>query len=153
MKNCAFAFALFAVNLLSSLTLAQNQIKSDVSGLGSHDHSELNKAPEKARARVNPFQNDPDAVSAGQILFEDHCLECHGPVAVERKKGPDLLGSDVRNATAGTLFWLLTNGVARKGMPVWSKLPEAQRWQLVRYLKSLEVKDGFKNGPQPLARR
>jgi len=27
--------------------------------------------------------------------------------------------------------------VVRKGMPVWSKLPEPQRWQLVRYIKSL----------------
>jgi|CZKR01.1.fsa_nt_gi hypothetical protein len=37
----------------------------------------------------------------------------------------------------GTLFWLLTNGVVRHGMPVWSKLPELQRWQLVRFIKSL----------------
>jgi hypothetical protein len=27
----------------------------------------------------------------------------------------------------------------RKGMPVWSRLPEPQRWQLVRYLKSLGI--------------
>ena len=33
-------------------------------------------------------------------------------------------------------FWLLTNGVVRKKMPAWSKLPEPQRWQLVRFLKS-----------------
>jgi mono/diheme cytochrome c family protein len=32
---------------------------------------------------------------------------------------------------------LLTNGVVRKGMPVWSRLPEPQRWQLVSYIKSL----------------
>jgi hypothetical protein len=70
-------------------------------------------------------------------------------VGVERK----IREPEVQNAASGTLFWLLTNGVARKGMPVWSKLPEAQRWQLVRYLKSLDVKDGFKNGPKPLARR
>jgi len=24
-------------------------------------------------------------------------------------------------------------------MPVWSKLPEAQRWQLVSYLKTLKI--------------
>jgi mono/diheme cytochrome c family protein len=35
------------------------------------------------------------------------------------------------------LYYILTNGVVRKGMPVWSKLPEPQRWQLVSYLKSL----------------
>jgi len=38
------------------------------------------------------------------------------------------------------LFWLLTNGVVRRGMPVWSKLPEPQRWQLVSYIKSLGIR-------------
>jgi hypothetical protein len=35
------------------------------------------------------------------------------------------------------LFWILTNGVVRQGMPVWSKLPEPQRWQIVTFVKSL----------------
>ena len=43
----------------------------------------------------------------------------------------------VQQASPGTLFWILTNGVVRRGMPVWSKLPEPQRWQIVSYLKSL----------------
>jgi len=46
------------------------------------------------------------------------------------------------------LFWLITNGVARKGMPVWAKLPEAQRWQLIRYIKSLGLK-GDTNAVNP----
>jgi hypothetical protein len=37
------------------------------------------------------------------------------------------------------LFYILSNGVVRKGMPVWSKLPEPQRWQLVSYIKSLRA--------------
>ena len=110
----------------------------------SHDYSELNKAPAKVRARMNPFQSDPDAVVAGQLLFEDHCAECHGPAGGGGKKGLSLRHAEVQNAADGTLFWLLTNGVAWKGMPVWSKLPEAQRWQIVRYLKSLGVNDVFK---------
>jgi len=43
----------------------------------------------------------------------------------------------VQQATPGTLFWLLTNGVVRRGMPVWSKLPEPERWQIVAFLQSL----------------
>ena len=53
------------------------------------------------------------------------------------KKGPSLLAPEVQQATPGALFWLLTNGVVRRGMPVWSKLPEPQRWQLVSFIKSL----------------
>jgi len=100
-------------------------------------YAELQKAPEKARNRPNPLQNDPEAVAAGAILFEQHCAECHGKSAEGSRKAPSLLASEVQSATPGTLFWLLTNGVVRKKMPVWSKLPEPQRWQLVRYIKSL----------------
>jgi mono/diheme cytochrome c family protein len=100
-------------------------------------YAELQKAPEKARNRTNPLQNDPEAVAAGSILFEQHCAECHGDVAEGSRKGPSLLVSEVQTATPGAIFWVLTNGVVRKKMPVWSKLPEPQRWQLVRYIKSL----------------
>ncbi len=100
-------------------------------------YAELDKAPQKARVRANPLEHDPDAIAAGRLLFEDHCAECHGAQAEGGKKAPSLRVPEVQNATPGTLFWLLTNGVVRKGMPVWSKLPEPQRWQVVRFLKSL----------------
>ena len=102
-------------------------------------YAELGKAPEKARNRLNPLEDDPDAVAAGRLLFEDHCLECHGDRAEGGKKGPSLRTPEVQNASPGAIFWLLTNGVVRKGMPVWSRLPEPQRSQLVRYLKSLGI--------------
>jgi mono/diheme cytochrome c family protein len=100
-------------------------------------YAELAKAPKKAVARRNPLLGDPDAVAAGTKLFEQHCAECHGDMAEGGRKGPSLLAPEVQHATPGTLFWILTNGVVRRGMPVWSKLPEPQRWQIVSYLKSL----------------
>ena len=100
-------------------------------------YAELNKAPEKYRNRVNPLANDPDAAAAGRVLFEEHCEECHGQQATGGKKAPSLRAKEVQEATPGTIFWILTNGVVRKKMPVWSKLPEPQRWQLVSYIKSL----------------
>ena len=100
----------------------------------------LAKVPEKAAARTNPLQNDPDAVAGGAKLFALHCAECHGGRAQGGKKAPSLLIDDVQRSTPGAIFWLLTNGVVRRGMPVWSKLPEPQRWQLVSYIKSLNPK-------------
>ncbi len=100
-------------------------------------YAALTKAPRKAIARHNPLQNDPDAVVAGANLFDQHCAECHGDMAEGSRKAPSLLADPVQQATPGTLFWILTNGVVRRGMPVWSKLPEPQRWQLVSYVKSL----------------
>jgi cytochrome c oxidase cbb3-type subunit 3 len=107
--------------------------------LGADTYAELGKAPDKAAARPNPLENDPDAAAAGKLLFLDHCAECHGDDARGGRKGPSLRVADVRNATPGALFWLLTNGVVRKKMPAWSKLPEPQRWQLVRFLKAPEA--------------
>jgi mono/diheme cytochrome c family protein len=102
-------------------------------------YAELAKAPAKAVARHNPLESDPDAAAAGGKLFAQHCAECHGDMAEGGKKGPSLRADEVQDATPGALFWLLTNGVVRRGMPVWSKLPEPQRWQLVSYLKSLRI--------------
>ena len=113
------------------------QTNSTPTGKKASDYAELAKAPSKASARHNPLEADPDAVAAGAKLFDSHCAECHGGSAEGGKKGPSLRADQVQQATPGTLFWLLTNGVVRRGMPVWSKLPEPQRWQLVSYIKSL----------------
>jgi mono/diheme cytochrome c family protein len=43
----------------------------------------------------------------------------------------------VAGATDGELAWLMKNGNPWKGMPAWSSLPDAERWQLVAYLKSI----------------
>ena len=67
------------------------------------------------------------------------CAQCHGEAAEGGKKAPTLRAAEVQEAPAGAIFWILTNGVVRRGMPVWSKLPEPQRWQLVSYIKSLGV--------------
>ena len=102
-------------------------------------YAELGKVPAKAAGRHNPLEADPEAVAAGGKLFEQHCAECHGETAFGGKKGPSLRAAEIQNAEPGALFWILTNGVVRRGMPVWSKLPEPQRWQLVTYLRSLGV--------------
>jgi mono/diheme cytochrome c family protein len=111
-------------------------------------YAELGKAPAKAAERRNPLENDPEAVAAGDKLFGLHCAECHGAGADGGRKGPSLRAQEVQQATSGTLFWLLTNGVVRKGMPVWSRLPEPQRWQLVSYIKSLTPAQKPPTGPR-----
>jgi mono/diheme cytochrome c family protein len=112
-------------------------------------YAELLKAPPKAASRPNPLATDPEAAAAGTKLFNLHCAECHGEMAAGGKKAPSLLAPEVQQATPGALFWLLTNGVVRRGMPVWSKLPEPQRWQLVTYIKSLGPASVPANGEKP----
>ena len=101
-------------------------------------YAALEEAPEKAKAKRNPLADDLDAVAAGRKLFERHCSECHGSNAGGTMHGANLLRDEVQQASPGTLFWILTNGIVRRGMPVWSKLPEPQRWQIVTFLQSLQ---------------
>ena len=125
-----------------ALALSQNAGTQSVSASQADVHSsvyaELGKVPEKARARKNPMETDPEAAVAGKKLFSQHCAECHGSDAGGSKKAPSLLSDEIQQATPGTLFWILSNGVVRRGMPVWSRLPEPQRWQIVTHLKTLK---------------
>ena len=105
--------------------------------LDRFDYAELAKAPAKARSRKSPQEGNTEAALVGRKLFAQHCAECHGPAAEGGKKAPSLRAEEVQQATPGALFWLLTNGVVRRGMPVWSKLPEPQRWAIVTYIKTL----------------
>jgi mono/diheme cytochrome c family protein len=100
-------------------------------------YAELGKVPAKDAAKHNPLEKDPNAIAAGEKIFGLHCAECHGASADGGHKGPSLRAEQVQQATPGALFWVLTNGEVRHGMPVWSKLPEPQRWQIVSYVKSL----------------
>jgi mono/diheme cytochrome c family protein len=139
------ARVLVAVLILDVLALSrangqQSDNRASNSGAKAESvYAEISRAPEKARARRNPLEKDPQATAAGRILFEQHCAECHGEAAEGGKKGPSLKAPEIQNVEPGAVFWILTNGVVRKGMPVWSKLPEPQRWQLVTYIKSLGV--------------
>lgn len=105
---------------------------------GGEVYAALRQVPEKQRARRNPFEKEADAITAGRKLFSARCAGCHGDDARGGKRGPSLKAAPVREATPGELFWILTNGVVRRGMPEWSRLPEPQRWQLVTFLKSLD---------------
>jgi mono/diheme cytochrome c family protein len=127
-----------AVALFVALTTIVSIAQQDQSISSSNSiYVELAKAPKKAAARPNPLATDPEAQAAGAKLFAQHCAECHGETAEGGKKGPSLRAPEVQQSTPGAIFWVLTNGVVRRGMPVWSKLPDAQRWQLVSYIKSL----------------
>ena len=130
---------IFAVAAL--MVAAQEKAKGSVA---ESVYAELGKVPENSRNKQNPLSKDLEARTAGEILFEEHCEQCHGPHGVGGKKAPSLRAVEVQEARDGAIFYILSNGVVRKKMPVWSKLPEPQRWQLVSYIKSLGVAEAEK---------
>lgn len=139
-----------AIGLIrGNLSTAAAQESGAHGARGRSSYAALALAPEKARTKKNPFEGDPDAVLAGAKLYEQHCAECHGRKAGGTRHGVSLLRDEVQQATPGTLFWILTNGVVWRGMPVWSKLPDPQRWQLVTFLQSLNVRPSSPPMPEP----
>jgi mono/diheme cytochrome c family protein len=152
MNRCLAALAVSLLLFGASSVLSHSSGSSSSKSADNRPgiYAELAKAPGKARDKRNPLENDPQAVAAGRNLFEQHCAECHGESAEGGKKAPALRAPEVQEAPPGAIFWLLTNGVVRRGMPVWSKLPEPQRWQLVSYIKSLGVPR--ENGTLPIQR-
>jgi len=117
-------------------------VRAQEADVGTDKHARsvyaaLEEVPDSASTRRNPFEGNAREAIAGGKLFERHCAECHGEKAGGTRRAPSLLRPEVRQASSGTLFWIVTNGVVRQGMPVWSKLPEPQRWQIVTFLQSL----------------
>lgn len=95
------------------------------------------QAPSRAAARPNPLPATAEIVGGGRKLFLRHCAECHGSDGQGGKRAADLLLPVVQEQSDGALFWKITNGNPRRGMPSWGRLPEPQRWQLVLYVRAL----------------
>jgi len=100
----------------------------------------LAKVPAREHGKANPLRDQPEAMQAGQLLFAEHCAQCHGQNAEGKKNRPSLRTARVQSeATEGDLHWFLVNGNPRRGMPSWSRLPDPQLWQLVSYLRNLST--------------
>jgi glucose/arabinose dehydrogenase len=116
------SLAMFAVVSFSWLQ-AQNQ--------AFHD------APASAREQNNPYAGQPAATRAGRIAYAQNCGSCHGRNGGGTGNIPSLTRKSTQSATDGEIFWFITKGDVASGMPAWDKMPEAKRWQIVTYVKSL----------------
>ncbi len=95
------------------------------------------QAPAEAAAKPNPLASSPQAAGGGRKLFQRECSQCHGHDGSGLKKAANFHLDIVQAQSDGTLFWKITNGNPRRGMPTFSGLPEMQRWQIVLYLRTL----------------
>ena len=111
------------------------------------------------------------SIATGRSLYTEHCARCHGATAdaasdgVDRRgatpprattptdarsmKFPTLLSRQTARRTAGDLFWWITHGDARSGMPAFgAELGDAERWDLVNFVRAFGAADAARGlGP------
>jgi mono/diheme cytochrome c family protein len=121
-------------NLALTALLAVFAIGTGLAAAASH----FADVPTRDHLRQNPFAAQRDATAAGALLYRDHCAQCHKADARGDRKHPSLRSPQIGAATDGDLEWFLRQGDLRHGMPSWSSLPQAQRWQIIAYLRTLQ---------------
>src|ERR1039458_6491999 len=121
-------------NLVSLLVLLSATLMVTAASSSRWQH-----VPAKDHARSSPLAGTPEAEGAGALVYRDHCLQCHKANAMgDGHKRPSLRSERIRSATDGDIEWFLRQGDLGHGMPTWSSLPEAQRWQVIAWLRSIQ---------------
>ncbi len=86
------------------------------------------------------------SIAEGRRLYAEHCVMCHGaggigdgPAGAGLPRPPaDLTAAHTGHHTAGDLFWWITRGISRSGMPGFAERTTAeQRWDLVNFVRAL----------------
>ena len=138
------AIALFAV--LSAVLL-----------MGASTGEWLRRVSPRDHARTNPLAPSSEAQThaalGGRQIFHQECAKCHGEDGGGLYGRPPVISDRIDHATDGDLFWLMTNGSPWHGMPTWEMLPAAQRWQLVAYLRTLNLTEDRAGAADPATQR
>lgn len=90
------------------------------------------------------------SVASGRALYVEHCAVCHG--AGGRGDGPagaglprppaDLSQPHTALHTAGDMYWWISRGIPRSGMPPFAdQLSDDDRWDLINFLRAFS--EGF----------
>jgi glucose/arabinose dehydrogenase len=117
----AFAGACLAISLPLPASHAQNRT--------------FHNAPPRTKDVKNPYGEHPPA-DGGQLYLR-YCSSCHGQQGEGAGNIPALVKGPTQTAADGEIFWYVTNGEIKNGMPPWSSLPAKQRWAVISYLKAL----------------
>lgn len=98
----------------------------------------LSKAANQVDENTVKLVKDPAVLAAGQAVFKQNCVACHGDHA-QGMVGPNLTDDFwLHGHKVNDLFKTVKYGVLAKGMPTWEKvLSPGQISAVVNYVKSL----------------
>jgi mono/diheme cytochrome c family protein len=98
----------------------------------AHDTHGKSHAPASSKALKNPEVAKPEL---GKAAYVKTCLACHG--ADGRSAPAKIATAHLDTLKDGELYWIVTNGIG-KTMPAFkTQLSDADRWQVVHYLRAL----------------
>jgi cytochrome c oxidase cbb3-type subunit III len=94
----------------------------------------------------NPVGKDRSAIAAGREQYEAACAGCHGTTG-KGGRGPRLAEVDrVRDMPDKQMFDVIKDGIKGTQMPAFP-LPDAQIWQLVSFVRSLNASAIYQEVP------
>jgi mono/diheme cytochrome c family protein len=92
-----------------------------------------------------PPLDDPARIAHGRVLFQTHCMRCHGapglppePFALGLRPAPANLANTGIEWPPAHLYWTIKHGLKLTGMPAWQfRLREDELWALVAYVRKM----------------
>lgn len=118
------------------ITLALSGCGQEVSSLSIEDVTSTAQASAEVAKAASPLI--PPLVSDGKRIYDQYCASCHESsthTQSQTQKAAKTISSDwLRVNTPKELFDLLTNGLIDQGMPSFTQLSSADRWDIVSYL-------------------
>jgi glucose/arabinose dehydrogenase len=116
------------------------------------------KAPAEADTLKSPFAFTPQVIREGETLFNTYCVSCHGKSGFgdgspgKFKINPANFHSKaVADQTDGALFWKMSTGRGISMPSYGAVFSEAQRWQLVSYVRQFSKGGTAEAPPAPAA--
>ncbi len=110
----------------------------------------LAQPPIASGGPINPIPPTAASVAAGQAIFEEKCVPCHGetgkgdgPIGLTLSPRPaDLTQHAIPGVhTDGQLYGWITNGFPNSAMPPFQQaLSDTERWALVNFIRMLAPK-------------
>ena len=104
----------------------------------------------------NPHPSSAASLLNGRKYFQVNCVPCHGdagmgdgPATKYGMPGINLITDVTKGRSDGYIFGMIRNG--RGLMPTYNRIEEADRWDVVNYLRALQGANGQKADIGPLA--
>jgi len=108
-------------------------------------HSQLPATTDSFTALANPHTPTPAALDNGRKYYQINCAVCHGAggsgngrVVQYGVPAPTLLTDVTKNRSDGYLWGMMRNG--RGMMPTYDRIEDADRWDVVLYVRALQGK-------------